>query len=101
MSIDADAVYRRSDDVVSREIEGELIIVPLAAGIGDLDDELYTMNETGKAIWNRLDGQQTLRQIAADLLASYSGAAETIESDVCGLIEELERRRMVVFVDPA
>jgi len=43
-----EAAYIPSEDVVAREIEGELIIVPLAAGIGDLEDELYTLNETGK-----------------------------------------------------
>lgn len=100
MSIDLDAAYGHSGDVVSREIEGELIIVPLVAGIGDLDDELYTMNETGKAIWDRLDGRRTLREIAADLSGAYSGDAAEIESHVTGLIEELASRRMVVPVEP-
>ena len=54
MTIKRDAVYAVSDDVVAREIEGEIIIVPLVAGIGDLEDELFTLNETGKAIWDRL-----------------------------------------------
>ena len=36
-----------SEDVVAREIEGEFIIVPLAAGIGDMEDELYSLNESG------------------------------------------------------
>ena len=49
-----------SEDIVAREIEGEIIIVPLVAGIGDADDELYTLNETGQAIWQKLDGQRTL-----------------------------------------
>jgi hypothetical protein len=40
-----------SDDVVAREIEGEIVIVPLVAGIGDAGDELYTLNENGQAIW--------------------------------------------------
>ena len=29
-----------SEDVVAREIEGEIVIVPLVAGIADADDEL-------------------------------------------------------------
>jgi len=50
-----------SDDVVAREIEGDVIIVPLATGIGDAEDELYTLNPTGQAIWQKLDGQRTLQ----------------------------------------
>ena len=33
-----------SEDIVARKIEGGMIIVPLVAGIGDTDDELYTLN---------------------------------------------------------
>ena len=56
MEITLDLVCIPSEDVVARIIEGELIIVPLVSGIGDMDDELYSMNGTGRAIWSRLDG---------------------------------------------
>lgn len=91
-----DAAYTLSEDVVAREIEGELIIVPLAAGIGDLDDELYTLNETGKVLWARLDGKSTLREIARGLADEYEASPGEIEEDVRGLVEELLKRRMVI-----
>jgi hypothetical protein len=49
--VNLDAAYVPSKDLVCREIEGELIIVPLVAGMGDMEDELFTLNETGRAIW--------------------------------------------------
>ena len=91
-----EAAYIPSGDVVAREIEGELIIVPLAAGIGDTDDELYTMNETGKALWARLDGKRTLREITRGLAEEYEAPPGEIEEDVRGLMTELMRRKMVV-----
>jgi hypothetical protein len=91
-----DAICAPSEDVVAREIEGELVIVPLAAGIGDNEDELYTMNDTGKAIWDRLDGERSLRQIARELGGEYSAPAGDIERDVLGLATDLVRRKMVV-----
>ena len=94
-----DAAYLPSGDVVAREIEGELIIVPLAAGIGDLEDELYTLNETGKALWARLDGKRTLREIARGLAEEYEAPPGEIEEDVRGLVQELVRRRMLVAAD--
>ena len=42
-----DMICAPSEDVVAREIEGEIVIVPLASGIGDMEDELFTLNETG------------------------------------------------------
>lgn len=91
-----DAKCVPSEDVVVRMIEDELIIVPLVAGIGDMDDELFTMNETGKAIWSRLGGEKSLRTLAAELATEFSAPPGEIEKDLLGLMTELARRKMVV-----
>lgn len=85
-----------SEDVVAREIEGELIIVPLASGIGDADDELYTLNASGQAIWQKMDGARTLAQITDELAHEFDSPRAEIEADVLGLVSELARRKMVV-----
>jgi hypothetical protein len=87
--------YLPSEDVVARTIEGELIIVPLAAGIGDMEDELYTLNETGKAIWDRLDGKKTLKDVLAELSTEFDAPAGEIEEDLVGLVAELVRRKLL------
>ena len=91
-----DAIYAPSEDVVAREIEGELIIVPLVAGIGDMEDELYSLNETGQAVWKRLDGKTSLRAMAAALADDYQASREVVEQDVLGLAEELAKRKIIV-----
>jgi hypothetical protein len=91
-----DSVYAPSDDVVARAIEGDLIIVPLTAGVGDADDELYTLNETGRVIWDRLDGTSSLREIVAALERDFDSTSGEVEQDVLGLVGELLKRRMVV-----
>ena len=96
--VSLDKFYMPSEDVVAREIEGELIIVPLVSGIGDLEDELYTMNETGKAIWDRLDGKKKLREILAELSTEFEAPAGEIEKDLIGLVVELVRRKILVAV---
>ena len=87
-----------SEDIVAREIEGEIIIVPLVSGIGDIDDALYTLNKTGKCIWQRLDGKKCLKDIAQELTKEFDSTPKQIEKDVTGLITELFKRRMVVEV---
>jgi len=77
---------------------GELIIVPLTSGIGDMEDEIYTLNDTGRAIWDRLDGTATVHDIASALEAEYDAAPGEIEKDVQGIVSELFRRGMVVEV---
>ncbi len=96
VTIGPQTVCTVSEDVVAREIEGELIIVPLTSGVGDMEDELYTLNATGRDVWSRLDGARTLGEIAAELAAEYSSPRDEIEADVVGLAEELVRRKIVV-----
>jgi hypothetical protein len=96
--VSLDGRYRPSEDVVARTIEGELIIVPLVAGIGDLEDELFSLNETGKAIWDRLDGRKKLGELVIELSAEFEASEGEIEHDLIGLVEELVRRRILVAV---
>ena len=96
--VDPDAIYAPSEDIVTREIEGELIIVPLVSGIGDMEDELFTLNETGRAIWEKLDGKKSLKDVAEELSAEFEASSGEIETDVIGLAEELLKRRMLVEV---
>lgn len=96
--INLDAIYVPSEDVVAREIEDELIIVPLVAGIGDMEDELFTLNETGKAIWDRLDDQKSLKDMVKELSSEFEAPAGEIEGDVMGFAEELLKRGMFVEV---
>ena len=96
--IELDIAYIPSEDIVAREIEGELIIVPLISGIGNMEDELFTLNETGKAIWNKLDSQKTLKVLVEELSTEFEDPSGEIEKDVMGLMGELLKRRMVVEV---
>ncbi len=98
MAAEIDAVYSPSEDIVARVIGGELIIVPLVAGIGDMDDELFALNDTGKAIWDQLDGATSLCSIAKQLAERYDASLPDIERDIKGLADELLRRRILVEV---
>jgi len=95
-TIESKNVYAPSKDIVARNIEGELIIVPLTSGIGDLEDELFTLNDTGKAIWKNLDGKKTVDDIVAALSKEYKSEPGEIKKDVIGLLEELVKRNIIV-----
>ena len=96
--INMEDIISISGDVVSREIEGELIIIPLVAGVGDLEDDLFTLNESGKEIWKLLDGERTLDDITSILSEKFDSDQEIIKKDITGLITELMKRRMVTKI---
>ena len=93
--IDLNAVYTPSENVVAREIEGELILVPITSGVGDMEDELYTLNDTGKVIWEHLGERKPLSSLVTSLSETYDAAESEIEEDVKGLLLELLKRNMV------
>ena len=66
-----------------------------------MEDALYSLNETGKAIWDRLDGVKSLRDVADELEQVYDGPRQEIERDVLGLVGELLARSMLVEVPNA
>ena len=96
--IQLNGVYVPTDNIVARKIEDEIVIVPLTAGIGDMEDELFTLNQTGRAIWDRLDGRRSLKEIAAALHGEFEAPLRDIEGDVVGFVGELVKRNMLAPV---
>ncbi|MFH1202019.1 MAG: PqqD family protein [Candidatus Omnitrophota bacterium] len=96
LKVNLDSVYAPSQDVVAREIHGEFIIVPITSAAAGLDEEIFTLNDTGKAIWDKLDGKRSLKEAIRALSLEFEGSAEEIEKDVIGLAEELFKRKMLV-----
>ncbi|TAN60373.1 PqqD family protein [bacterium] len=93
------SIYVPSGDVVAREVQGEFIIIPVASGITEEEDEIFSLNETGKAVWERLDGGKTLQDVISGLCVEFEAAPEEIKEDVLGLSKELLKRRMLVEKD--
>ena len=98
VKVSLDAVYAPSEDAVAREVQGEFIIIPITSGIGGLEDEIFSLNETGKAIWDKLDGKRSLDDIIKELSLEFEALSDEIEKDVMGLAEELLKRRILVEV---
>jgi hypothetical protein len=99
-SIRMNASYVPSDDVVAREIDGEMILVPVRTGVGDMEDELYALQGTAMIVWNRLSRNTTVQALARELAKEFDASLPEVESDVAGLLAELLRRRLVVEYGP-
>jgi len=93
-------IYAKSRDLVEREIEGEIIIVPLTSGIGDLEDELFSLNQVGRDVWARIDGKRCVSEIVKELEKIYKVGRENLTTDVLGFLEELEKRKLIVEEAP-
>jgi hypothetical protein len=92
----ASICYRRSDKVISREISGETILVPIRKGT--TVESLYTLDEIGSFIWNLLDGQHTQEQVIDAVVIEYAVTRDKASADLVNFIKKLEAFDVVVKV---
>ena len=93
--IGLNSILVQSESVVTREIDGSVLIFPLVSGIGHSEDEIYTLNEAGQAIWKNLDGNKTLSQVSQILSRTYSASLNELENDVLSFSNEMLKRGML------
>lgn len=96
VNINCQLKYSVSKNIIAREIEGEIIIVPMISGLGDLNSEMYTLNKTGFAIWEKLDGRTTLNKIIDALAIEFNTSFDQIENDVLEIMQELFNKGLIV-----
>ena len=87
--MDQKKVFNKTDKVVTREIEGEVILLPLYKSSKDMN-YIYTLNDTAAAFWDLIDGKNTLEVIKEELLDSYSVSEETLLKEMGQLLKDLK-----------
>jgi len=89
-----DKIYAKNPDFVFREIAGEFILIPIRRQLNEVNS-LYVLNETGAALWRRIDGKHSAREIIEDFSKEFDVTREQIEKDFNSLIEDLRSIRAI------
>jgi hypothetical protein len=84
-----DKCFNKENDLVTRDVAGESIIVPIKRHVGDLEG-VFTLNEVGAMIWQLIDGQTTVRQLMEAVRDEYDVEAAEAEKDVADFLLSLE-----------
>lgn len=80
---------QKTEDVVSRKIEDQFILIPIRSNVADLDS-IYTLNETSTRIYELIDGERTLAQIRDALAKEYEVSREDLAEDIWQMVKQLE-----------
>ena len=80
-------VYKKSADVVSRKIAGELFLVPIRGNLADMQ-HIFTLNPVAEYIWLEL-GEKRLCEIRDGVMADFEVVKEQAETDIRDFIAEL------------
>jgi hypothetical protein len=79
-------IYQREENIVSREIAGETILVPIRGKLADMQN-IFTLNTVGAYIWDQLDGINSLAQILDSLLDQFEVDRQEAEEDILEFID--------------
>ena len=85
----------QSQDVVTRTIAGETLLVPIRSGVADLDS-IFALNETGSFVWQAIDGSKTVEEIAAAMAEQFEVSPDDAARDVAELVGSMIESGLVL-----
>ena len=86
--------HTRNTAIVSRDVAGETIVVPICRGVGDLDS-VYTFNPVGRSLWRLLENHQSVEELANWVATNYEVDANQAFADVQAYLAELQEIGLV------
>lgn len=81
-------VYTRNPDFIFRKIVEDLILVPVYQDVAEMD-AIYTLNEVGAFIWDKLGDPVSQIQLEASILDEFDTEEETVRQDTARFLQEM------------
>lgn len=88
------SILQRSKNIVFRKIEGEYVLLPMAASSEDVE-YIYNLNEIGGSIWEKIDGKKTVKDILRELYNEYEGDRENIKREAAEFLLDLKESGLI------
>jgi hypothetical protein len=83
-----DVRFVRSTDLVSRDVAGETVVVPICRGVGDLDS-IFTFNAVGTHVWNLLTEGRSEAELTSSVTKRFQVSEYVAQSDVRNFLTDL------------
>jgi hypothetical protein len=93
-TVQTDARFIRNREVVSRQIEGELVIVPIRRGVGDLNS-LYTLNPVGSALWEFMNEGHTIPEMVNRVCDEFEVTTAQAKADIQAFLDSLLEEKLI------
>jgi hypothetical protein len=88
-------VFKKKEEIVTRKIAGETILVPISGKLVDMQ-RIFSLNPVAEYIWQHLDGKKHLGDIRNKILTSYNVEKEKAEEDIQEFITELLKENLII-----
>jgi Coenzyme PQQ synthesis protein D (PqqD) len=86
--------FVRNREVVARQIEGELVIVPIRSGVGDLNS-LYTLNQVGSVLWDFMNEGHTIEEMVSRVCDEFEVSGSQAQNDIQNFLGAMLEEKLV------
>jgi hypothetical protein len=91
-------IYRVKGEVVSRNVGGETILVPVMGTLAELQ-KIFALNPAGVFIWSRIDGKAGLADLKRLVVEEFDVSPEQAEEDIIVFISGLLEAGLIEAVN--
>lgn len=95
MKIGTSDIFRHADNIVTRKVMDETLLVPISGEMASMDN-LYTLNDTGAFLWQSFDGKRSLTEIGQEMAQLYNAPLTVIEEDIAEITVGLAEAGLVI-----
>ena len=93
-SRDWGVVFRKHERVVTRQIAGETLLVPVRGKLVDMQ-KIFSLDPVAAFVWEHLDGSRTLADVRDAVLDAFDVEQERAEADIQEFVAELVAAELI------
>ncbi len=87
-------IYKKQDDIVSRQIAGETILVPIRGKLADMQ-RIFSIDSVAEYIWQQMDGKNSLSTICEKILETFQVDRDQARKDILSFVNELAGSKLI------
>jgi methyltransferase-like protein len=88
--MDLNKLFNSKSQFAIRNVGNEKVLVPLKNNIANMT-EIFTLNEVGSFIWDKIDGKNTEEDIIIAITNEFDIDESTARKDLTEFIEKIEK----------
>jgi hypothetical protein len=97
VDINLNLTYKKNEEIVTRGIAGETLLVPIRDKLADMQ-RIFAVSSVAEYVWQELDGEKNLGEIRDGIVATFDVEEERVDADLkefmtelldAGLVEEM------------
>jgi hypothetical protein len=95
MDNDLNTTFRKKENIVTRNIAGETLLVPIYGDLANME-KIFTLDPVAAFIWEHLDGEKSLEDIRDGVLDAFDVEKEQAETDISEFVNELVKADLII-----